>query len=193
MDGGATVSSRAHRFTVAEYHRMAEAGILNEDSRCELIGGVIVDMAPVGAAHIGFVTRLIRLLPGILDGRASFTVQNALRLDDGSEPEPDVVILKPRADDYERIAPGGSDALLVIEVADSSLRDDREIKAPLYAESGIPELWIVDIASRNVEVFRKPHAGRYTEVRRVEADGVLDMVAVPGAVLPAGELLRPVS
>jgi Uma2 family endonuclease len=118
---------------------MAEAGILDEDSRVELIRGQIVDMAPIFAPHIGMVNRLTRLLPAILAGRGMLAIQNPVRLDDGSEPEPDVAVLRPRSDDYETETPRGADVLLVIEVADTGLGDDRDVKAPLYAESGIPE------------------------------------------------------
>jgi Uma2 family endonuclease len=189
MDGGA-IGGKPHRFTVADYHRMAEAGILDEDSHVELIRGQIVDMAPIGAPHLGMVNRLTRLLPAILDGRGVLSIQNPVRLDDGSEPEPDVAVLRPRADDYETATPRAADVLLVVEVADTSLGDDRDIKAPLYAESGIPECWIVNLVERVVEVYRQPENGRYIQFRRVSAADVLDIVALPGAVLSAADLLR---
>jgi len=104
MDGG-IAGTRSHRFTVADYHRMAEVGILGEDSRVELIRGQIVDMAPIGAPHLGMVNRLTRLLPALLGGRGVLSIQNPVRLDDGSEPEPDVAVFKLRADDYETATP----------------------------------------------------------------------------------------
>lgn len=191
MDGG-TIGGKAHRFTVADYYRMAEAGIFNEDSRVELIRGQIVDMSPVGAPHFGMVNRLNRLLSAMLAGRAIISVQNPLRLDDGSEPQPDVMVLRPRADDYDSAAPNAGDVLVVIEVADSSLAEDRAVKAPLYAESGITEYWIVNLVERVVEVCRQPEGGSYVDVRRVGADGVLDFGMLPGVVLTAAELFRPV-
>ena len=190
MDGSAT-GSRPHRFTTADYHRMAEAGILNEDSRVELIRGQIVDMAPIGAPHFGMVNRLTRLLPALLAGRGLVSVQNPVRLDDGSEPEPDVAVLKPRADDYESAAPRPEDVLLLIEVADSTLRDDRDVKIPLYAESGIAECWLVDVVGRAVEVYRQPMDGRYAESWRVEPDGTMDIAALPSVGLAASDLFRP--
>ena len=190
MDGGA-MGGRPHRFTVSDYHRMAEAGILGEDSRVELIKGQIVDMAPIGAPHLGMVNRLNRLLSAPLADRAVISVQNPVRLDDGSEPEPDVAVLKPRADDYETATPRPSDVLLVIEVADSTLRQDRDVKVPLYAESGIMECWLVDLAGRAVEVHRRPTGGHYAEVRRVGLGGTLDIAALPGATLAVSGLLRP--
>jgi Uma2 family endonuclease len=147
-------------------------------------------MAPIGAPHFGMVNRLTGLLPAILAGRGILSIQNPVRLDDGSEPEPDVVVLKPRDDYYETAAPRPEDVLLLIEVADTSLRDDRDVKVPLYAESGIQECWLVNLVDRVVEVYRQPENGRYVESRRIGPDGVLDIMMLPGAVLPAIDVLR---
>jgi Uma2 family endonuclease len=191
MDSVVTVA-RPHRFTVAEYHRMAEVGLLGEDSRVELIRGYIVDMAAIGAPHLGMVNRLNRLLSGSLAGRGILSVQNPVRLDDVSEPEPDVVVLRPRADDYATATPCPPDVLLLIEVADTSLNDDRGIKVPLYAENGIAECWIVNLLERVVEVFRQPRNGRYTEVHRIGPGEILDIVLLPGVALPVGDLFPPI-
>ena len=190
MDGGAA-SGRPHRFTVGDYHRMTEAGIFDEDSRVELIRGQIVDRAAIGAPHLGMVNRLTRLLPAMLAGRGILSVQNPVRLDDSSEPEPDVAVLKPRADDYGTATPRAADVLLLIEVADTSLSQDRDVKAPLYAEGGIAEYWIVDLAGPAVEVYRQPRDDRYAQVQRVGPEGTLDIAALPGVTLPAADLLRP--
>jgi Uma2 family endonuclease len=187
MDGVVPVA-RPHRFTVAEYHRMAEVGILGEDSRVELIRGQIVDKAPIGAPHLGMVNRLTRLLPGVLAGRGILSVQNPVRLDDGSEPEPDVVVLRPRADDYATATPCPPDVLLLMEVADTSLDDDREIKVPLYAENGIAECWIVNLLDRVVEVYREPRNGRYADIRRIGPGEILDIALLPGAALSVVDL-----
>jgi Uma2 family endonuclease len=128
----------------------------------------------------------------MLAGRAIISVQNPLRLDSGSEPQPDVMVLRQRADDYDTAAPNAGDVLVVIEVADGSLAEDRAVQAPLYAESGITEYCIANLAERVVEVCRQPERGCYVDVRRVGADGVLDFAMLPGVVLPAAELLRPV-
>ncbi len=118
MDSVMTVV-RPHRFTVAEYHRMAEVGILGEDSRVELIRGQIVDRTPIGAPHLGMVNRLTRLLPGVLSGRGMLSVQNPVRLDDCSEPEPDVVVLRPLATPYIQEQPKtGADRELYLYYAD---------------------------------------------------------------------------
>ena len=180
--------ARPHRFTVEEYHRMAEAGILGEDSRVELIRGQILDMAPIGAPHLGMVNLLTHLLHGVLAGRGILSVQNPVRLDDGSEPEPDVVVLRPRADYYQTATPCPPDVLLLIEVADTSLDDDRAIKMPLYAENGIAECWIVNLLDRVVEVHRQPRNGHYAEVRRVRPGDVIDIALLPGVALSVGDL-----
>jgi Uma2 family endonuclease len=196
-DGGQSMDSvvmvRPHRFAVAEYHRMAEAGILGEDSRVELISGQIVDMAPIGPPHHGMVIRLTRLLPGALAGRGVLSVQNPVRLDDGSEPEPDVAVPRPRADDYATATPCPPDVPLLIEVADSSLAGDRAIKLPLYAESGIAECWIVNLVERVVEVYRQPRDGRFADFRRVSPGEVLDVALLPGVALPVADVFPPIA
>ena len=178
-----------HRFTVEDYHRMAEAGILHEDSRVELIRGRIVDMAPVGAPHIVAVNRLNRLLGRAVGESGVVSIQNPVRLDDGSEPQPDVAVLRPGADEVGAGTPSAADVLLLVEVADSTLRDDRNEKAPLYAAGGIPEYWIVNLVENTVEVHRQPAAGRYRELKTVGPGGVLDFSALPGAALAVSDLL----
>ena len=175
------------------YHRMAEAGILGEDSRVELIRGQIVDTAPIGAPHLGMVNRITRLLPGVLAGRGILSVQNPVRLDDGSEPEPDVAVLRPRADDYATATPCPPDVLLLIEVADTSLDDDRAIKVPLYAENGIAECWIVNLPERVVEVYRRPGNGRYADARRAGPGEILDIALLPGVASPVADLFSAVA
>lgn len=190
MDGDSRVT-RPHRFTVADYYRMAEAGIFNEDSRVELIRGQIVDLPPIGAPHFAAVNRLNRLLVQAVDDRAIVSVQNPVRLDDGSEPEPDIALLRPRADDYATAIAGADDVLLIVEIADSSLRDDRAVKAPLYAEGGIPEYWIVNLVERVVEVHRQPAGGRYVQTRRVRPDEMLPILGLGDSVaIPASAILR---
>lgn len=190
MDGDVTVT-RPHRFTVADYYRMAEAGIFNEDSRVELIRGQIVDMPPIGAPHFAAVNRLNRLLVQAVGNRAIVSVQNPVRLDDGSEPEPDIALLKPRADEYAAAIAGADDVLLIVEVADSSLRDDRTVKAPLYAEGGIPEYWIVNLVERVIEVHRQPNGAHYVQTRPVRAGDTLPILGLGDSVgIPAAEILR---
>ncbi|MFB6265339.1 MAG: Uma2 family endonuclease [Bradymonadaceae bacterium] len=167
------------RFTVEEYHRMAQAGVLGEDDRVELLDGEIVEMTPIGSAHASKVTRLNRLFVQQLDGRGVVWNQNPVRLDNQNEPEPDLAILEPRDDDYADELPGPSDVLLVVEVAESSLEADRDVKVPLYAQAGIPAVWIVNLRDEVVEVYEEPteSSGGYG-VERVAREG--DRVTVEG-------------
>src|SRR5579862_9904434 len=132
--------------TVAEYHRMGEVGILTEDDRVELIEGELIAMSPIGSEHSGTVNALTHTLVLAVEDRAVVAVQNPVQLDDLSEPRPDFALLKPRDDYYRRSTPRPDDVLLLIEVADSSLAYDRNVKRSLYAWHGIPEFWIVNIA-----------------------------------------------
>jgi Uma2 family endonuclease len=142
-----------HLFTVAEYYRMADVGILKEDDRVELIEGEIVEMSPIGSRHGGCVDKLNRLLSDALREKPfQIRVQGAVRLSRFSEPQPDIALLHARADFYMESQPIASDIVLVIEVADSSLMYDRHTKIPLYLRSGIPEVWLVDLANHAIEL-----------------------------------------
>jgi Uma2 family endonuclease len=175
--------------TVAEYHRMGEAGILTEDDRVELIEGQLIAMSPIGSAHSGTVNSLTRRLVLAVGDRGVVAVQNPVRLDDLSEPQPDFSVLKPREDDYRRATPRPHEVLLIVEVADGSLAYDRGVKQSLYARHGIPEFWIVDLRANEVEVCRAPVDGRYTTVSRIGRAGVLEPEALPGAAIPVAALI----
>jgi Uma2 family endonuclease len=175
--------------TVAEYHRMGEAGILTEDDRVELIEGQLIAMSPIGSAHSGTVNAFTHRLVLALGHRGIVAVQNPVQLDDFSEPQPDFAVLKPREDYYRRATPRPEDVLLIIEVADSSLAYDRNVKRSLYARHRIPEFWIVNLAAKEVEVCRSPEGEQYTSVSRVGQDGVLEPQLLPGATMPVAVLL----
>lgn len=177
------------RFTVDEYHRMGEAGILNEDDRVELIRGEIVQMSPIGVRHAACVARLNEVFISRLRGRAVLWPQNPLVILPDSEPQPDIILLRYRADFYAAALPGPDDVALLIEIADSSLRYDRRVKAPLYAEAGITEYWIVDLAGDAVEVYRDPAGGEFRATDRVGRGGMLRPRAFPDTSLPVGDLL----
>ena len=145
-----------HRLSVADYHRMGEAGPFAEGVRVELIGGEIIDMSPIGSAHVGMVARLGQMLYAAAGQNAIVYIQNPILLDDNSEPEPDLALLKTRDDFYATSHPEPEDVLLLVEVFDTTLRYDREVKVPLYASAGIPEVWLIDIGGNQLEVFRKP-------------------------------------
>jgi Uma2 family endonuclease len=177
------------KLNVLEYHRMGEAGILTEDDRVELIEGELIAMSPVGSDHSGTVNSLTRLLVLAVGDRGVVAVQNPVRLDDHSEPQPDFAVLRPRADDYRRATPVPADVLLIIEVADSSLAYDRTVKRTLYASHGIPEFWIVNLGAGEVEVHRLPHDARYESVSRVGRGGMLGPALLPGVAIAVAALL----
>ena len=142
--------------SAAAFHRMGEAGILGPADRVELIDGEIIDMLPIGALHAAIVDLLARHFARCAVETVFIRCQNPLRLDDVSEPEPDISFLRPRADLYTTRHPGPADVLLVIEVADTSLAYDLGVKVPLYARHGIPEVWVIDASTRRTQVFREP-------------------------------------
>jgi Uma2 family endonuclease len=149
-------------FTVDEYYRMAEAGILTRDDRVELIDGEIIEMSPIGSRHAGCVNRANRLFTSAFGKRVVVSVQNPLRLTNYTEPEPDVVLLKPRDDEYGSKTPAADDALLVVEIADTTLSYDSKVKMPRYAAARIPEVWIENLQDEVLHVYRDPTATGYT-------------------------------
>ncbi|MPZ15300.1 MAG: Uma2 family endonuclease [Chloroflexi bacterium] len=162
------VALNRRQFTVAEYYRMGEAGILGEDDRVELIEGEIVEMPPIGSRHASCVKRTHQLFARAIGDAAIVSVQDPLRLGDLSEPVPDVMLLRPRADFYAAGHPAAYDVLLLIEVSDTTLTYDQSVKAPLYARHGVSEVWIVDLDRAIVTVHRDPAPNGYrvTETRR---------------------------
>ena len=178
------------RFTVAEYYRMAEVGILNPDERVELIEGVIVVMPPIGPLHAGDILRSIRLFSGMDDGRFMVQSQNPLRLDDGSELQPDLMLLRPRADDYTTAHPAPADTLLVIETADSSLAYDRR-KAHLYAQAGVPQTLIKNLPEDCIESFAQPGPEGYARHIIYRRGDKIRLVCLPDLELAVADLLPP--
>jgi len=182
------VATTRRRFTRAEYYRMAEAGILGEDDRVELIEGEIIQMSPIGRLHRAFVANLGQLLAVRLAGRAAVWVQNPIVLTDDTEPQPDVAVLRPRAVPFKQREADAHDTLLLIEVADTSLAYDRTTKLRLYAEAGIPEYWIVDCTTESVEVYRDPSGEGYRDVIRASASATLRLQAFPDVELTFAEI-----
>lgn len=178
------------RFTVEEYHRMGEAGILPEDNRLELITGDIVVREPIGAYHAGTVARLNRLWTSRVGDRAIVNVQNPVQFPrEDSELQPDVVLLRPREDFYTTAHPQAADVLLLIEVADITLRLDRRVKIPLYARVRIREVWLVDLTTARLEVYREPHGDRYGNVRVLMRGERVSPEAFPDLSLDLAELV----
>jgi Uma2 family endonuclease len=165
------------RFTVHDYHRMGEAGILHEDDRVELIEGEIVEMAAIGTRHFTCVNGLTRLLVRGVGDAAIVSVQNPVRLDEHTEPQPDLAVLQTR--DYRESLPRPEDVLLLIEVSDTTLSYDRNVKLPLYARAGIPEVWIVDLAGETVERYTGPSGDSYRHVERVRRGEEIRSAALP--------------
>lgn len=148
-------------FTVEDYYKMADAGIIRPEDRVELIKGEIIKMSPIRSRHAAAVDILTELLISQLRKQYAVRVQNPIRLENQTEPEPDLLIAKFRKDRYRSRHPRPDDVYLIIEVADSSLEYDREVKAALYAEAGIPEYWIVNLEDEQLEIYRQPEAGKY--------------------------------
>jgi Uma2 family endonuclease len=156
------------QFNVTEYYRMIEAGILSEQDRVELLDGEIIEMSPIGSRHAACVDRLNHILSRLVGRDVIVRVQNPIRLDNFSEPQPDIALLRSRQDFYAHAHPTPEDVLLVIEVADTSAELDRTIKLPLYAEALIPEAWLVKLQDESIEIFSQPADGSYkqSQVRR---------------------------
>jgi Uma2 family endonuclease len=166
-------------FTVEEYHRMAEAGVLGPDERVELIEGEIIQMAPIGPRHAGCVINATRLFITRLGDRAVVSPQNPVVIRPRSEPQPDVLLLRPRAVSYSRELPASQDVLLAVEVADTTVRFDRLVKARLYARAGIREFWLCLPVDGSVEVYRGPAADGYTSVTLYGAGQIVSPLAFP--------------
>ncbi len=174
---------KRHRITVAEYDHMGEVGVFAPEARVELIDGEVIDMASISSRHASAVARLTRAAAAAVGTMAIVQVQNPVRLGDLSEPEPDLMLLKPRADFYASAHPTAVDVLLLIELADTSARYDREIKLPLYARHGVGEVWIVDLNARLVRFFRSPTGDAYTDITASETPGLTPVPALPGIAL----------
>lgn len=177
-----------YRLTVNAYHRMIDAGIFDEDDHVELIDGELRAMPPLNAGHAGKNKRLNRLLSQRVGELALVAVQDPLTLAPRSEPEPDLMLLRPRGDYYEDANPTPADTLLVIEISDSSLRYDRNTKIPLYASHQIPEVWLIDIKNRELEVYRDPGPQGYRQILMPDVDQVIAPLLLPNVEIAVREL-----
>lgn len=186
-DPRCVVDAHRRRFTVDEFARMGEAGIFTEDDRVELIEGDILEMTPIGPPHAWTVNRLAKLIGSRLEDRAYVSIQNPIRLGRHSEPQPDLVVAQPQ-DAYARRHPEPGDVLLVIEVADSSLRYDRLEKVPRYGSAGIPETWLVDVGAGTVTAYTRPGPGGYAAQRALRRGDALAATGLPELVLPVADI-----
>ena len=179
---------KKHLISAEEYLRMGEGGVFAPNARLELIEGEIIEMAPIGGPHLKRVNKLTRLFIERSGDRAIVSVQNPLVISDRSVPEPDLVLLKPREDEYERSLPTAADVLLAVEVSDTTVRFDLRTKAPLYARCGVAELWVVDVNERVVHVFRDAGAKGYGTSSVVKPGQSMKCLALPEVFIEFGEL-----
>lgn len=178
-----------YRFTVDEYHCMGEAGVFHEDDRVELINGQVVEMTPIGPRHARCVDDLNRLFTRLAGDTAIVRVQNPVVLGKHHEPQPDLALLRRRPDRYGQAHPRPADVLVVVEVAETSLAYDRDIKIPLYARAGIPEVWLVDLQSDTIHVYRAPRRDGYAEPRSVARGETLTALHLPEVAVRVADVL----
>ena len=177
------------QFTTTEYHRMVEAGVLHEDDRLELLDGEILKMAAIGPRHSMCVDTLAAFLITKLKKTAIVKNQNPVRLNDFSEPEPDLAVVRPRADRYAGGHPTPYDILILIEVADTTAENDRNAKIPAYARAGISEAWLVDLNNDRIEIYTQPDQGFYREIRIVSREQRVVSQNFPNLRLKADDIL----
>lgn len=175
--------------TIDEYELLGSAGVLKPDERTELIEGSIIRVAPMSSIHASLITRIYYVLHQALQGAWQITSRTPLHLGQFNEPEPDFSILSPRDDWYESRLPEASDVALLIEISDTTIKFDRQVKLPMYARHGVPEVWVIDVAARRVEVYRNPEVAGYTFSQTHDASSVLTIERVEGAVIQASLIL----
>ena len=177
-----------HVFTVSEFERMAETGILSENDRVELIEGEIIEMSPIGNRHAACVDRFNELIVGLrLD--AIVRVQSSIQLDDYWQPQPDLALLRRRDDFYSDSRPRAADVLLVIEVADTTLEYDRFVKLPAYARAGIPEAWLANLPADRIEMYAEPVNGAYTFIKHATRGEVIQSSSIDELRLSVDDIL----
>jgi Uma2 family endonuclease len=169
---------RRHRITVEHFYRMAEVGVFAEDERVELIDGEIIDVPPMGHPHAGVLDYLAKLLIRAVEPQSIVRQQLPLRLGEYSEPLPDIVIARHRGDLYMQGHPTAPDALLVIEISSTTLRFDRNIKVPMYAQHGVPEVWVLDVSGRQIHRYSSPKDGQYISMTTLPLAGRIALDAL---------------
>jgi Uma2 family endonuclease len=179
-----------HRFTVTDFYRMGEEGLLPPDSRVELLEGQIIDMSPIGPIHSAILNELTDIFSRLPKGRCVLSVQNPLLLNDRSQPQPDLMLLSFGPKQYRTRHPTPDKVLLLIEVSDSTLPYDREVKAPAYGRAGVPEVWIVNVFERNIEIHRDPNLTGYGSVKIVHEGEKASPLAFPDVQVDVSELMK---
>jgi Uma2 family endonuclease len=180
---------RRWRFTVDDFMLMGEAGIFPDDARVELIEGEVIEMNPIGPGHSGRVMRLNAMFHRVLGGQALLSVQNPFQFRPRSQPQPDVMLLRPREDYYTTSHPTAADTLLLIEVSDSSLDYDRKTKAAVYAQAGIAEYWIVNLVDMQLMVYRRPVDGEYRDIQILGKGDSIQPLAFRDVTIDVAEIL----
>jgi Uma2 family endonuclease len=185
------MSTKLHRhlFTINEFHRMGETGILSDQDRVELLEGELIEMTPIGSWHASCVDRLNRLLTIRLGRAAIVRVQNPIVLGGRTQPQPDVAVVRADPTFYAARHPEADDVLLLIEVVDSTASQDRRIKLPVYARHGVAEVWLVDLNRSVVEVHRNPRARAYDEVQAYSRGHRITPLAFPGKAFRVADIL----
>ena len=179
----------SHRINVTEYYDMARTGALAPDARVELIEGEVVRMPPIGDRHGGAVEELDELLHRAVAGRARVRCQMPVRLSDYSEPQPDLVVMRPRTGRNDCAHPSATDVFLIVEIGDSTIRYDLDVKVPLYARHGIPEVWVIDLKNHRLHFYRSPLDGTYRDVTSVPDGGITAIPGVSNTLVDLSEIL----
>jgi Uma2 family endonuclease len=185
---GAPLTLPRHKLSIDDFHQMGRAGILREGSRVELIDGELIDMAPIGSLHASVVSTLSMFFARQVGELAIVSTQNPVSLPPDNEPQPDVALLKPCTDRYRDALPTAADVLLVIEVADTTVEYDREIKLPLYARHSIPEVWLIDLKSGTFEMYREPTPKGYRKLLTPDRGETMTPAQVDKVRLPLSEI-----
>jgi Uma2 family endonuclease len=183
------VGVERRQITVDEFNHLIETGFFGPEERVELINGELITMAPIGHEHAGQVKRSVRVLGGLTGERALLSVQDPIELQFWGEPQPDVILLRPRADDYSRANPTAADVLLLIEVADSSLAHDRDVKGLMYAQAGIADYWIVNLVDEHLLIFREPTPTGYASVQTLTRGDSVTLQAFPDLTISVSDIL----
>lgn len=182
-------ATSSHRITVDEYYDMARTGVIEPDARVELIEGEVVRMPPIGDRHGGAAEELNELLLLAVAGRARVRCQMPVRLGNYSEPQPDFAVMRPRTGRNDRAHPSAADVFLIVEISNSTIRYDRNVKVPLYARHGVPEVWVIDLKYRKLHFYRSPLEGAYREITSVADGGITVIPGVAGATVDLSEIL----
>lgn len=176
-------------FNVDQYYRLAEVGVLKPDDRVELIEGEIIRMSPIGSPHAACVAKFIELFTKQLKLDGTLWVQNPVRLSEFSEPVPDVALLRRRDDFYAAHHPTPEDVILVVEVSDTTLLADRNVKMPLYARAGITEAWLVNLPRKLVEVYFDSTSGSYRETLKFKHGETLVSPTISGLSFAVNDII----